>query len=450
MAALPAFKAYDIRGRLPDELNSDLAYRIGRAYAEVIRPQRVVLGYDVRLSSPELHNALAWGLNSAGVEVHDIGLCGTEEVYFATFQYGMDGGIMTTASHNPIDYNGMKMVRAESRPISSDDGLTEIAALAAADTTPCPEGTAPTRPLAHREDYIAHLLSYVDSAQLPPLRIVVNAGNGPAGVVIDALAPHLPFEFIRIHHAPDGNFPNGIPNPLLVENRPATAEAVREHGADFGVAWDGDFDRCFLFDERGEFIEGYYIVGLLAEALLAENPGQPVIHDTRMTWNTIDVVERCGGTAVASRTGHAFIKARMREVNAIYGGEMSAHHYFRKFAYCDNGNIPWLMVAALIGRRGEALSRLVEKRIAAYPSSGEINRQVPDPQAAITAIGEHFRASAVDEDHLDGLSLEFADWRFNLRPSNTEPVIRLNVEARGDRTLMQAKTDEILALLDAV
>lgn len=449
MAKLAAFKAYDIRGRLPDELNPDIAYRIGRAYAQVIAPQRVVIGQDVRLSSPEISRALALGLYEAGVVVHDIGLCGTEEVYFATFHYEMDGGIIVTASHNPIDYNGMKMVREGSRPISSDDGLNEIEALTAADTSRCPDGAAPVLPLAHRADYTRHLLGYVSAAQLKPLRIVVNAGNGPAGLVIDALAPHLPFEFIRLHHEPDGHFPNGIPNPLLVENRPPTAAAVRAHGADFGVAWDGDFDRCFIFDERGEFIEGYYIVGLLAEALLADNPGQPVIHDTRMTWNTIDIAERCGGQAVASRTGHAFIKARMREVNAIYGGEMSAHHYFRQFAYCDNGNIPWLMIAALLSRSDAPLSSLVEQRITAYPSSGEINRQVADPAAAIERIGAHFRPEALHEDRLDGLSLEFSDWRFNLRPSNTEPVIRLNVESRGQRDLMLAKTQEILDLLAA-
>ncbi len=447
MTRLPAFKAYDIRGRLGDELNRDIAWRIGRAYARTIKPRKVVLGQDVRLSSKELSDALALGLESEGVEVHDIGLCGTEEVYFATFHYGYDGGIMTTASHNPMDYNGMKLVREGSRPIGSDSGLGEIEALVVRDDSVCPERLPKLNPLEHRADYIEHLMAYLQGVELKPLRIVVNAGNGPAGAIIDALAPHLPFEFIRIHHEADGNFPNGIPNPLLPENRPVTAEAVRLHQADFGVAWDGDFDRCFLFDETGEFIEGYYIVGLLADALLAKNPGASVIHDVRMTWNTIDMVEQAGGRAIEARTGHAFIKQIMREHNAIYGGEMSAHHYFRDFAYCDNGNIPWLMVAALVSLKNASLSSLVRERIAAYPSSGEINRTVEDAQATIEHIAATWTEGASRVSRLDGLSVEFADWRFNLRASNTEPVIRLNVESRGNPQLVSDKTRELLEAL---
>ncbi|MBV61000.1 MAG: phosphomannomutase [Nevskiales bacterium] len=449
MASLSCFKAYDIRGKVPDDLSPELAFRIGRAYAAELRPKRVVVGRDVRDSSEALVDALALGLQQGGCEVHDIGLCGTEEVYFATFHFEMDGGIMVTASHNPIGYNGMKLVRAGAQPISGDTGLKSIEARAAEDSTPLPDIRPTLVPLEHRAAYIQHLLGYLNTDTLRPLKIVTNAGNGGAGVVIDALAPFLPFEFIKVHHAPDPTFPNGIPNPLLPENRAATAEAVKAHGADFGVAWDGDFDRCFLFDENARFIEGYYIVGLLAKALLIKSPGDKIIHDPRLTWNTVDEVTQAGGMPIMSKTGHAFIKERMRKENAVYGGEMSAHHYFRDFAYCDNGNIPWLMVAELICREGKSLSQLVDERIEAYPASGEINRKVADADATIAAIEAEFAGDG-RIDRTDGLSVDFADWRFNLRKSNTEPVIRLNVESRGDMTLMQEKTDAILKFVDAL
>ena len=449
MASLSCFKAYDIRGKVPDDLSPELAFRIGRAYAAELRPKRVVVGRDVRDSSEALVDALALGLQQGGCEVHDIGLCGTEEVYFATFHFEMDGGIMVTASHNPIGYNGMKLVRAGAQPISGDTGLKSIEARAAEDSTPLPDIRPTLVPLEHRAAYIQHLLGYLNTDTLRPLKIVTNAGNGGAGVVIDALAPFLPFEFIKVHHAPDPTFPNGIPNPLLPENRAATAEAVKAHGADFGVAWDGDFDRCFLFDENARFIEGYYIVGLLAKALLIKSPGDKIIHDPRLTWNTVDEVTQAGGMPIMSKTGHAFIKERMRKENAVYGGEMSAHHYFRDFAYCDNGNIPWLMVAELICREGKSLSQLVDERIEAYPASGEINRKVADADATIAAIEAEFAGDG-RIDRTDGLSVDFADWRFNLRKSNTEPVIRLNVESRGDMALMQEKTDAILKFVDAL
>lgn len=449
MASLSCFKAYDIRGKVPDDLSPELAFRIGRAYAAELRPKRVVVGRDVRDSSEALVDALALGLQQGGCEVHDIGLCGTEEVYFATFHFEMDGGIMVTASHNPIGYNGMKLVRAGAQPISGDTGLKSIEARAAEDSTPLPDIRPTLVPLEHRAAYIQHLLGYLNTDTLRPLKIVTNAGNGGAGVVIDALAPFLPFEFIKVHHEPDPTFPNGIPNPLLPENRAATAEAVKAHGADFGVAWDGDFDRCFLFDENARFIEGYYIVGLLAKALLIKSPGDKIIHDPRLTWNTVDEVTQAGGMPIMSKTGHAFIKERMRKENAVYGGEMSAHHYFRDFAYCDNGNIPWLMVAELICREGKSLSQLVDERIEAYPASGEINRKVADADATIAAIEAEFAGDG-RIDRTDGLSVDFADWRFNLRKSNTEPVIRLNVESRGDMALMQEKTDTILKFVDAL
>lgn len=449
--ALECFKAYDIRGRVPETLNADIAYRLGKAYAQRFNPGKVVVGGDVRDSSEMLVNALSHGLVAGGAEVTDIGLCGTEEIYFATFHGEFGGGIMVTASHNPMGYNGMKLVREGARPISGDTGLRDLEADVAASTETAPSGEAPRERASFREAYVQHLLGYLKGQALKPLKIVVTAGNGCAGPVIDALEPHLPsVEFIKVHHAPDGTFPNGIPNPLLPENRPATADAVREHGADLGVAWDGDFDRCFLFDERGEFIEGYYIVGLLAEAMLVVEPGAKIIHDPRLTWNTIDQVQAAGGEPVQSKTGHAFIKERMRKENAIYGGEMSAHHYFRDFAYCDNGMIPWLLVAALMSTKGKKLSELVSERMAAYPASGEINRRVDDIPSTIARIESHFAAQQPQIDRTDGLSMEFEQWRFNLRASNTEPVVRLNVESRADTALMQARTEEILGLIGGV
>ena len=448
MTILPCFKAYDIRGRLPDELNEDIAWRIGRAYAAYLRPERVVVGRDVRLSSAALCDALSAGLMAGGAEVFDIGLCGTEEIYFATFAAGMDGGIMVTASHNPMDYNGMKLVRQGARPISGDSGLHAIRELVAQNIF-APAAKSGSRSVMEvRADYVAHLLGYVEVGQLRPLKIVVNAGNGCAGPVRAALEERLPFEFIKIHHQPDGTFPHGIPNPLLPENRAATAEAVLQHGADLGIAWDGDFDRCFLFDEQGAFIEGYYVVGLLAAAFLQHHPGGRIIHDPRLTWNTVDLVRGLGGTPVMSKTGHAFIKERMRVEDAVYGGEMSAHHYFRDFAYCDSGMIPWLLVTELMSRRGQPLSRLVGERIARYPASGEINRRLRDPAATLARIEAHYRGSARGADYTDGLSMEFDRWRFNLRSSNTEPVVRLNVESRGDQALMEDKTREILGLME--
>ncbi|MDV3465490.1 phosphomannomutase [Stenotrophomonas maltophilia] len=444
---LPAFKAYDIRGRVPEELNEDLARRIGVALAAQLAPGPVVLGHDVRLTSPALQDALAAGLRGTGREVIDIGLCGTEEVYFQTDHLGAAGGVMVTASHNPMDYNGMKLVKENARPISSDTGLFAISDAVAVDMSEAQPPRAGQTAQHDKSAYIQHLLSYVDASKLTPLKLVVNAGNGGAGAIVDLLAPHLPFEFIRICHEPDGNFPNGIPNPLLPENRAATADAVREHGADFGIAWDGDFDRCFFFDHTGRFIEGYYLVGLLAKAILARNPGGKVVHDPRLVWNTVEMVEQAGGVPVLCKSGHAFIKEKMRAEDAVYGGEMSAHHYFREFAYADSGMIPWLLIAQLISESGRSLADWVEDRMAAYPCSGEINFKVADAKAAVARVMAHFAAQAPVLDHTDGISADFGDWRFNLRSSNTEPLLRLNVESRGDASLMQARTDEISRLI---
>ncbi len=443
---ISCFKAYDIRGRIPDQLNDDVAYRIGRAYAQFLQPKTVVVGQDVRPTSPALTQALIKGLTEAGADVLDIGLCGTEEVYFATSHARADGGIMVTASHNPADYNGMKLVREESRPISGDSGLDAIRALAELGDFQAPERVGKVSPYEHRVAYIRHLLSYIDTSTLRPLKVVVNAGNGCAGPVLDLLEKQLPLEITKVCHEPDGTFPNGIPNPLLPENRGITRDAVLANGAGLGIAWDGDFDRCFLFDEQGEFIEGYYIVGLLAEAFLAKEPAK-IIHDPRLTWNTVDIVESAGGQAVMSKTGHAFIKERMRAEDAVYGGEMSAHHYFRDFAYCDSGMIPWLLVVEMMCRQRKLLSELVGERMRKFPASGEINRTLADPAKVIAAVEEEYGPKALAVDHTDGLSLEYPDWRFNLRMSNTEPVVRLNVESRGNKDLMEEKTREILAFL---
>ncbi len=449
MQKITCFKAYDVRGRVPDQLNEDIARRIGRAYAEVVRPKQVVVGHDIRLSSESIKAAVSEGLLEQGVDVYDIGLCGTEEIYFATSHAGMDGGIAITASHNPKDYNGMKFVREESRPISGDSGLFDIQALAERDAfTPAVKRGA-LHPLDTSEAYIEHLLSYVDVGKLKGLKIVTDAGNGGAGRVVDLLEKHLPFEFIKLHHEADGNFPNGVPNPLLPENRAAAIAAVQAHGADMGLGWDGDFDRCFFFDEQGAFIEGYYVVGLLAEAFLQQSGPAKIVHDPRLTWNTVDIVESVGGEAVQSKTGHAFIKERMRLENAVYGGEMSAHHYFRDFAYCDSGMIPWLLVTGLVCASGAPLSQLVAARMAKYPCSGEINRTIAEPAAVLAKVEAVYASDAESVGHVDGLSISMGDWRFNLRMSNTEPVVRLNVESRGDTALMQAKTAELLALIDS-
>ncbi|HDS1125154.1 TPA: phosphomannomutase [Stenotrophomonas maltophilia] len=446
MMTLPCFKAYDIRGRVPDELDASLARRIGAGTATLLGPGPVIVGHDIRLSSPELMQAAIEGLTASGRDVIDIGLCGTEEVYFQTFHRRAAGGIMVTASHNPMDYNGMKLVRDGAKPISGDTGLFDIRDFAASDA-PLGNGHGTVSQDADKSAYIQHLLGYIDVASLKPLKIVTNAGNGGAGLVIDALAPHLPFEFIRIQHEADGSFPNGIPNPLLPENRAATRDAVREHGADFGIAWDGDFDRCFFFDADGNFIEGYYLVGLLATALLARQPGGKIIHDPRLTWNTIEQVRQAGGVPIMSKTGHAFIKERMRAEDAIYGGEMSAHHYFREFAYCDSGMIPWLLIAQLVSSTGKPLGELVADRMLAFPCSGEINFRVDDAEATVARVLAHFEKDAPVLDHTDGVSAEFPEWRFNLRSSNTEPLLRLNIETLGDAMLLAQRTEELTALI---
>lgn len=439
------FGAYDIRGIYPEDVNEELAYRIGRSFPGLFAAKKVAVGHDIRLSGPAIRDALVKGLTESGCDVVDIGECGTEMIYFTTAHLKLDGGIMITASHNPKEYNGMKFVRKESRPISSDTGLKELEKAVMEGEFTETAATGKVEKIDILEDYVEHILSYVDVKKLKPFKVVANTGNGAAGPIINALEKHLPFDIVKVNNIPDGNFPNGVPNPILQENRESTAKVVRETGADVGVAWDGDFDRCFLFDENGGFIEGYYMVGFLAQAFLKKNSGAKVIYDPRLIWNTIEIADELGGEAVMCKSGHAFIKDKMRQVNAIYGGEMSAHHYFRDFSYCDSGMIPWLLVLELLSQAdGKSLSELMKERMERYPISGEINSKVADAQEVLDRIEKDYGAKG-KVTKVDGLSVEFNNWRFNLRKSNTEPVIRLNVETRQDEKLCQEKTAELLA-----
>lgn len=454
MNKLTCFKAYDIRGKLGTELNEEIAYKVGRAYGQIYQPKTVVIGCDIRLTSEDLKQATIRGLNDAGVDVLDLGMTGTEEVYFAAFHLDVQGGIEITASHNPMDYNGMKLVRENSRPISADTGLKDIQSLAESEQFIEVEKKGSTQKYNILPEFIEHLLTYIDPSKIRPLKLVMNAGNGAAGHVVDAIeekfkALNIPVEFIKIHNHPDGTFPNGIPNPILVENRDSTRNAVLIHHADMGIAWDGDFDRCFLFDEKGQFIEGYYIVGLLAQAFLLKQAGEKIVHDPRLVWNTLDIIEQYQGIAVQSKSGHAFIKDVMREHNAAYGGEMSAHHYFRDFAYCDSGMIPWLLAILVVSETQQSLSSLVEGMIERFPCSGEINFKVEDTQKTIQKIFGHFADLNPAIDQTDGVSLDFGAWRLNVRASNTEPLLRLNIESRADKNPkpMQDYVDELTQLI---
>ena len=445
--ALSCFKAYDIRGRVPLELNLELARQIGLAFAAEFSPKTVCIGRDARLSSKDISLVLANGLEDGGAEVVDIGLCGTEEIYHATFSQGFDGGIMITASHNPADWNGMKLVRAGAVPVSADSGLAAIRERILAGDLPVARRRGYTRRQSFRAEYAAHLLGYLDGADLAPMTVVVNAGNGCAWPAVQELLPHLPCRLIPLHPEPDGSFPNGVPNPLLPENREETSRAVLAHKADFGIAFDGDFDRCFFFDEQGQFIEGYYLVGLMAAALLEGHQGEKIIHDARLVWNTQEMVLAAGGIPVETKAGHAFMKERMRAENALYGGEMSAHHYFRDFSHCDSGMLAWLLLYKLLSRRGRPLSDLVEERTRLFPVSGEINRSVADAGAIMETVRERYEKDALSVTFVDGLSMDMGDWRFNMRRSNTEALLRLNVESRADKALMEARRDELLRFM---
>lgn len=456
MNKLTCFKAYDIRGKLGTELNEEIAYKVGRAYGQIYQPKTIVIGCDIRLTSEALKQATIRGLNDAGVDVLDLGMTGTEEVYFGAFHLDVQGGIEITASHNPMDYNGMKLVRENARPISADTGLKDIQSLAESEQFIEVEKKGSVQKYNILPEFIEHLLTYIDPSKIRPLKLVMNAGNGAAGHVVDAIeekfkALNIPVEFIKIHNHPDGTFPNGIPNPILVENRDSTRNAVLIHHADMGIAWDGDFDRCFLFDEKGQFIEGYYIVGLLAQAFLLKQAGEKIVHDPRLVWNTLDIIEQYQGIAVQSKSGHAFIKDVMREHNAAYGGEMSAHHYFRDFAYCDSGMIPWLLAILVVSETQQSLSSLVEGMIERFPCSGEINFKVEDTQKTIQKIFDHFADLNPAIDQTDGVSLDFGAWRLNVRASNTEPLLRLNIESRADKNPkpMQDYVDELTQLIQS-
>jgi len=446
MSKIACFKAYDIRGKVPSELNNELGYKIGRAFSKLTQAKKIVIGYDIRKSSLEISEALKNGLTDSGADVIDIGLCGTEMIYFSTPFFDADGGIMITASHNPSEYNGMKFVAKGSVPVGYDSGLNEVEKMIVNNELgeiSKTKGTVTKKEVM--KEFITHLSQFYDAKKINSLKVVVNAGNGCAGLALDSLESKLPVKMIKMFNNPDGNFPNGVPNPMLEENRKPTIEIIKRENADLGVAWDGDYDRCFFFDEHGNFIEGYYIVGLLAKSILKNHPGEKIVHDPRLVWNTIEVVEKSSGKTVVSKSGHAFIKQKMREVNSIYGGEMSAHHYFRENAYSDSGMIPFLLILQLMSEEKKKLSQLVDEMITDYPCSGEINSTINDPAGKIKEIEKKYSDGKID--HLDGVSIEYPDWRFNLRMSNTEPILRLNVESRGDEKLLKQKTDELLKII---
>ena len=450
ISELTCFKAYDVRGKIPTQLNESIAFLIGLAVTEYLEASAIVIGYDVRHSSPAIVESLFGGINQAGAEVINIGLCGTEEIYFATNFLGTDGGIMVTASHNPADYNGMKIVGFGARPISMDSGLQEIKGLAEQLSSNISSNSSPATQKNIRPDYIKKILSFVEVEHLRPLKVLVNAGNGCAGPAVDAIEKLLPFEFVKLNHEPDGTFPNGIPNPLLKVNQTVTSEAVVEVGADLGIAWDGDFDRCFFFDENGQFIDNYYLIGMISQVLLEQDKGSNIIHDPRLIWNTREEIQNYGGHPIQSKAGHSFIKEKMREHTAIYGGEMSGHHYFKDFYFSDSGMIPWLLVTEIMSKTNQSLSELVLKRMQQYPISGEINIKVHQPEQLLEEIKNHYQTQSVSVDDIDGYSFDFDSWRFNLRMSNTEPLVRLNVETKADEKLLNRKTDEILDLIETL
>ena len=447
---ISSFKAYDIRGQLPHEINPEIAYRVGNATAEYLSAKKMILGRDIRASSKELSESMASGLMDAGVDVIDIGECGTENVYYATGELKSCGGVMVTASHNPSDYNGFKIVSENAKPISSETGLLDIRKIAESDKRLISElrGNLEQRDL--NQSYVRKVLSFIDPDSLSKLKVVMTPGNGGAGVYAEYISKNMPIEIIKLNFDPDSSFPNGIPNPMIEENRASTSQAVIDNKADLGVAWDGDFDRCFFFDEKGNFIEGYYLVGLLAKSFLNKNRNEKVIYDPRLTWNTIDVVERYGGDAIQCQSGHSFIKKSMRDNDAVYGGEMSAHHYFRDFYYCDSGMIPWLLILEMISKEKMPLSQMIQKYREKYPVSGEINLKVSNSKTIIDSIKEYYLDDALGVDETDGVGMEFEKWRFNLRASNTEPLIRLNVESYNNESLMNEKTRELVDRINSL
>ncbi|HSG61253.1 MAG TPA: phosphomannomutase/phosphoglucomutase [Pseudomonadales bacterium] len=448
LTRVDGFKAYDLRALVPDQLNADIAYRVGLAFAQWGGLKRVVVGRDIRPSSSMLFDALADGLLAAGVEVFDIGECGSEQVYFATARYHFDAGVMITASHNPIRYNGMKFVGAGGAPIGLASGLADIKALAMKGAFQVVANPSRVQQLDCMDAYIAHLLSLVDITTIKPLHVWADTGHGGAGPVLERLFEHLPATLHSATLTPDASYPRGVPNPMLAEQRQQTSRDMAAVGVDIGMSWDGDFDRCFFFDERGRFIDPYYVVGLLSEAYLAVHPGETIVHDVRLAWHSEQAIAAAGGVSYPSASGHAFMKQAMRDSGAIYGGETTGHHYFRDFFCCDSGILPCLLMLVLLSRRGQPLSALVEASQSAFPCSGEINLPVRgDSRELLQLVEQHFAGAARHIDALDGLSVVFDEWRFNLRASNTEPLLRLNIESRGDRFLVAEKRDELLQLI---
>ena len=449
MIAKAAFKAYDLRGRYPEEINEELAYQVGRAFSVLYKPDKVVVGRDVRLTSKSLADELIRGFTDGGTNVIDIGLCGTEQVYHATAAMEAQGGVMVTASHNPMNYNGLKLVGEGAKPISADTGLLDIYALLEKELFV--QEVAPGKIKGKSSEvntldhYLNYLFSLVSPEEMKPLKVVLNGGNGCAGPIAEALETRLPLKFIHLNMIPDGTFPNGVPNPLLIKNREETAKAVLENKADLGIAWDGDFDRCFFFDHNGRFVDSYYIVGFLAERFLQKAPGSAIIYDPRVIWNTEEVVAKAGGEPIECRGGHAFMKESLRKYDAIYGGEASGHHFFKDFHYCDSGMLPWLHVVAELSKRGNSLAEVVDAAMAKYPISGEINRRVDDAEKVIAKVEALYAPDAVSINHIDGLSISYPEWRFSLRMSNTEPLTRLNIETRGNPQLLEEKIEELLA-----
>lgn len=451
---LTCFKAYDIRGEIDININEAIAYRVGRSVAQHFNSKSIVVGFDARETSPAFAKAVGQGIMDAGSNLIDIGLAGTEEMYWAVSNFSASAGIVVTASHNPINYNGMKIVKSGSRPLDDNEDFKAIKNLAETEkwTKTDNKGSHLDYSDQARSDYVTKVMSFVNRNELKPLKIVINSGNGAAGPTFDAIEKKLntnypKIEFVRVDHTPNSTFPNGIPNPLLPENHHKTADIVKNVGADFGVAFDGDFDRCFFFDETGKFVPGEYLVGLLASIFLEKEQGATIVHDPRVIWNTQDIVSQKGGKAEQSKTGHAFIKQTMRKHHAVYGGEMSAHHYFRDFAYCDSGMIPWLLVAELVSIKNQSLGDLVKDRVSSFPSSGEINFKVKDADSSITSVLENYQTQAKTLDKMDGFSLTIDDWRFNLRKSNTEPLVRLNVESKGTSINLDEQVKKISKLL---
>jgi phosphomannomutase len=439
------FKAYDVRGIYPSELDEEGAYAIGRAYVEHFNPERIAVGRDTRLSSPAMAAAATRGAVDAGAHVFDLGLVGTEMVYFAVGDRELDGGIAVTASHNPKEYSGMKIVRSGALPVGGDSGLAEIRDLAVRGFGE-PSGAGGVEELDIWPDFVDRVLSFIDLDALRPLKVVIDAANGMAGVMLPPVLGRLPgIEAVRYYFEPDGSFPNHEPNPLLPENRRFIVERTTAEGADFGVAFDGDADRCFFVDDGGEFVPGDFVTALFAESVLEKAPGGKIIYDVRASWAVPETIRRGGGEPIVNRVGHAFIKERMREEGAVFGGEVSGHYYFRDFSQADSGVIPFLLMLELLSRKGQKLSEILAPLRERYFITGELNTPVPDVDAKMKEVETRFGAEG-EVSHLDGISVEAEDWHFNVRPSNTEPLLRLNLEARSEE-LMERKRDEVLDVI---